>query len=233
MTLIDGNNIWYNPVYIYHYCFELVQKNGTDFYVKNRIYQDLVESRDLSMIALLLYELNKNSRGTSYVQICKNDPPDGYVMQPSKATKGQFDILPVELTRYLHNTNKSLLEQLKDSKLDKKRDYSGLIVVKIETSKEINYNEVVEYIGNADLRFSVWAIKVLQNNYNTMCELHVFNPKPIDMIVDIGKAAHDRLKENGSNVIEAKRTSSLDKVRVEENNNIDKKYLDKNFGWLN
>ena len=49
----------------------------------------------------------------------------------------------------------------------------------------------------------------------------------------IGKAAHDYLKESKFNVVEVKRVGSVNRVRVEKTKNIDKKYLDKNFGWLN
>lgn len=234
MPLKDDNNRWYSPVYIYSCCVDLVKEKGIDYWKKQGKFQKLIESRDLSIIALLLYKLNKGICGFPFVQICKNDPPDGYVIQPSKINKGQFDIIPIELTGFDGRQGKSLLEQLQDSKLLKDRSYNGcVVVVKIKIAEEIDYGEIRDYLNNRKIRYPIWAIKVFDSNVDTICELVIINPETKKIIINIGESAYKYQKENRFKMIIAKRTGSVERVRVEKANDIDPKYLDRNFGWLN
>lgn len=75
-------------------------------------------------------------------------------------------------------------------------------------------------------------MKVIETHPDTIVQLVVLNPKIQEITINVGEVANEYKQQKIQNVVEIKRAASIQKVRTEINNTIDKKYFDKKFGWL-
>lgn len=236
MTWKDDNKIWFCPAYVHSCCVGLVREKGIDQLKKEHKYKKLVESYDLSLTALAIYQLNKNTHGLPLIQIPKKDPPDGYIGQESKERFGDFDISEIELTRYDGKNGQTLLEQLLSSdKINSKYNKYGkrcVLLIKIEADIEPNYREVNRFLVEKQIPLAVWLLQIVQTHPDTIVKLTSLNPDIQAVHINAGEIAFLYKKQKIPNVLEVKRTGSKERVRREINNQLDKKYLDKNFGWL-
>ncbi len=230
------NKIWFCPAFIHQCCVELVQNKGIEQLKKERKYKKLIESYDLSLTALAIYALNKKTHELPLVQVSKQDPPDGYIGQESKERLGDFDISTIELTRYDAKNGQTLLQQLLSSdKINSKYTKYGeqyVLLVKVEDGIEPNYQEVNQFLIKHQIKFAVWALQIIQTTPDTIVSLTVLNLDIQIGYINVGEIAFLYKQNKVPNVLELKRTGSKEKVRKEINNQIDKKYLNKDFGWL-
>lgn len=231
----DGNNLWFNPLFVYSSCVELVKKKGIDQIKKENNYQKLVESYDISLLALVIYAFNNKSHALPFLQMPRKDPPDGYIGQESLIKKGTFSISTIEHTSYNSSRGQSLLDQLLSSKKlgDKYQKYDGLYVllIKVEEGENPNYEEVTNFLNKKDVKFAVWSLKVISKSPDTVVELNVLNPKLSSSKINVAKIANEYRVRKIPNIVKIIRVGSVKKVRMELDNNL-KKYQDKNFGWF-
>ena len=231
MPWIDDNKIWFNPLFVQSCCVEMVAKKGIEQIKKERKYKKLAESYDLSLTALAIYQFNKSTHELPYVQIPKQDPPDGYIGQESKERHGDFDISTIELTRYEGKNNQTLLQQLQSSdKINAKYNKYGekyILLIKVTEGINPDYKEVNKVLVEYKIPFAVWALQVIQNHPDTIAELTILNPDIQVVRVNVGEVAFLYREQKI-----LKRTGSKNNVRKEINNQVDKKYLNKDFGWL-
>lgn len=232
----DDNKIWFSPLFVQSCCVEMVTEKGIEQIKKERKYKKLVESYDLALTALAMYQLNKATHELPLIQMPKQDPPDGYIGQESKERHGDFDISTIELTRYNGKNGETLLEQLKSS--DKvnseynKYEEKYVLLIKIEEGVSPNYDEVNTFLVENKIPFAVWALQVVENHPDTIVKLTVLNPEIQVIHVNVGEVAYLYRAQKIPNALELKRVGSKEKVRKELNDQLDKKYLNKDFGWL-
>ena len=236
MTWRNDNKIWFCPAYIHSCCVELVKEKGIDQLKKEGKYKKLIESYDLSLTALAIYKLNKKTHDLPFIQIPKCDPPDGYIGQESRERLGGFDISTVELTRYDGAGGQTLLEQLQSSdKINPKYNKYGreyVLLIKVEAGVEPNYKKVNRFLVEKQIPFAVWSLQVVQTHPDTTVKLITLNPKIQVVHINVGEIAFLYKERKMPNVLEVRRTGAKGRVRKEINSQLDKKYLDKNFGWL-
>ena len=236
MPWIDDNKIWFNPLFVQSCCVEMVAEKGLEQIKKEHKYKKLAESYDLSLTALAMYQLNKSTHELPYVQIPKQDPPDGYIGQESKERRGDFDISTIELTRYEGKNNQTLHQQLLSSdKINAKYNKYGekyILLIKVIEGINPDYKEVSKALVENKIPFTVWALQIIQHHPDTIAELTILNPDIQIVRVNVGEVAFLYREQKIPNVVELKRTGSKEKVRKEFNNQVDKKYLNKDFGWL-
>lgn len=232
----DDNKIWFCPAYVHSCCVGLVKDKGIKQLKKERKYKKLVESYDLSLTALAIYALNKATHDLPLIQIPRQDPPDGYIGQESKKRFGDFDISTIELTRYDGKSGQTLLEQLQSSdKISSRYSKYGeqyVLLVKMEDGIEPDYAEVNKFLVEQKIRFAVWALQIVQVSPDTMVKLTVLNPDIQTAHINVGEIAFLYKQKKIPNVLEVKRVGSKGRVRKEINSQLDKKYLNKDFGWL-
>lgn len=236
MPWVDDNKIWFNPAYVHTCCVELVAEKGIGQIKKERNYKKLVESFDLSLAALTLYSLNKDTHELPLIQIPKKDPPDGYIGQQSIKNPEGFDISVIELTRFEGKNNRTLLEQLLASdKVNPNYSKYGshyVLLIKIEDGTYPDYEEVNNFLVKHKINYAAWALEITQSFPDTIAKLTILNPSIQVVEVNIGEVAFMYKQQKIAVAYENNRVGSEKSVRKEITNHLDKKYFNKNFGWL-
>ena len=236
MPWVDDNKIWFNPAYIHACCAEIVKERGIDQIKKERNYKKLVESFDLSLTALTLYSLNRDTHELPLIQIPKKDPPDGYIGQQSIKNPEDFDISVLELTRFEGKNSRTLLKQLLESdKVNPNYNKYGshyVLLIKIEDNTHPDYEEVNNFLVKHKINYAVWALEITQSYPDTTAKLTILNPNIQVVEVNIGEVALMYKQQKIAVAYENNRAGSKKRVRKEITNHLDKKYFDKNFGWL-
>lgn len=182
-------------------------------------FKALREAKSIAISALALYSLTNTP---TFMNLSENDPPDGYLMRHSREKKGTLDILKVESTHYFDNNGETLLEQLQRTKTPEKPIHGEeyVIIVELRTNKQINYEEIRDYLNSIHNPFPVWTIKPLQITPDTIAEIVIVNPKIHKIIVNAGEAAYNWKQNKLPDEIEIKRVGKVEDAKFEK---LDKK----------
>lgn len=210
---MDSPRVYYSPIKPFAYHYKLL--GIMDAIELDKQFKTLREAKSIAVSALVLYLLSNNP---TFINISDSDPPDGYIVRPSKEKFGTLEILKVEITHYFNNNGETLLEQLKRTKTPAKPMFGHeyLILVELRDSTPINYEEIRDYLNYINNPFPVWTIKPLQITPDTIAEIVIINPVIHKIVVNVGEAAHNWKQNKLPNEIEFKRVAKVEDVRYEE-----------------
>lgn len=188
--------IWHNPYNVYKHIARLTKKVGAEAIEKSGKLRPVREARITAITALAMY----NQTGKpAYIQLCKDDPPDAYIMQKSREVKGQLDISTIEITSYREGANETFLEQLKRTKTPYRyHKYSDRYILVIDqlTRYPIDFSEANTYLNDNNVPFPVWSFRAISLHPDTIGEMTIVNPTIHQLTINFGEAAF-RLKELG------------------------------------
>lgn len=214
MTISRTNSIWFSPVRVYKHIDRLTQKVGSETIEKENRFKPVREIRLAAVAALLIYKLTGKP---AYVQLCKSDPPDAYIMQESKEIIGQLDITTLEISSFLGNTPETFIDQLKRKAPKTHHKYSDeyILVYELKTYEGVNFDEAREYLNGINVPFPVWALLGKRIDGDTIAEFTIINPKTSSHEVNIGEAAFQFESLGIPDVLFVKRAGSAKSVRKE------------------
>jgi len=214
MTIRKTDTVWFSPVRVYKHIDRLTKKVGAEAIEKESKFKRVREIRLAAVAALLIY---KRTGNPAYVQLCKDDPPDAYIMQESKTIIGQLDITTLEISTFLGNTSETFLDQLKRKAPATFHKYSDeyVIVYELKTYNRVNFDEAREYLNKVKTPFPVWTLLGKNVNGDTIAEFTTINPDTYSSEVNIGETAFQFDSIGIPDVLFIKRAGSVKSVRKE------------------
>lgn len=145
------NKRWHSPTNVYMHIQKLVKDVGFEAINKNPLYQKVREARIGVVMAFILSQM----RGLpTFLRFPLKDPPDVYLMQPNDGT---MDIVTVEITSY-RESEESLLEQLKRTKLSQTYSYEYTLLVELLIKTKVGYDDIFKYKIEHKIDWPVWFL---------------------------------------------------------------------------
>jgi hypothetical protein len=211
--LIGAPKTWYSPTRPFNMQYKLLQ-----VFSPADIDKKFKKLREAKVLAILAFSLFSKTRNVTFFNTNESDPPDGYLMQGSEDEYGVLKILNVEITHYFGQKDETLLDQLKRTKTPITPIYGNdyLIVVELRTDKEINYEEIRDYLNSIGNPFPVWTIRPLQITPDTIAEIIIINPKIEKMEVNIGESADTYIRSKIPKILNIKRIGKPEHVQYKE-----------------
>lgn len=216
---VKSGNIWHSPLNVYWHVQKLIDKLGQNGLEKHKQYKMIRESQIAAVIALAMFRLRNIP---AYIQMYKPDPPDALIMQPSRTNKGQLDISTLEITQYRGNTNESLFDQLKRTKVGPKINTLSsfyILVVDLWPSIKVSdeeYKKIKDYLNENKIPYPVWVIQEKEKHPDTIAELTIINPELHKITVNIGESAHIYKQLGAPDVLRVRRVGNKNLVRIEK-----------------
>lgn len=189
MVVKKTGKIWHSPTNVYKHIHRLTKKVGSEAVEKHGKLKPVREARITAITALAMYRLTEKP---AYIQLCKSDPPDAYILQKSTKIRGQLDISTVEITIYRDSHKETLLEQLKRTKVPADyHKYSDkyVLVVDLLTNSQVNFGKINEYLNNNHTPFPIWTFRALSLHPDTIGEMTILNPRLHQIKINFGEAA--------------------------------------------
>lgn len=216
LTSRKTGKFWHSPYNVFWYIDRLTKKVGPETIEKHGKLKPVREARIVAITALAIYRLTGKP---AYIQLCKFDPPDAYIMQKSKEVKGQLDISTVEVTSYRRGARETFLKQLKRTKVPTthhKYSENYILVVDLLTKNQIDFGEVNKYLNDRLTPFPVWVFRAISLFPDTIGEVTILNPRIRQLRINFGEAAF-RLKSLGlPDIYSTREVESEDLVREDE-----------------
>lgn len=187
--------VWYSPIRAYSDYLLLAEEIGTVEIEQDRKYKKVYETRLLAVLCLALSNFQKIPY---FLQLCKNDPPDGLIMRMSPTQKGVIEVMQVEISSYLKRNGKlptdSLLDQLKRTKAVQghhKYTNKDTILIEIGLHYKGDFNEIHKYLSSINAPYTVWFIQEVVNKPDTIAELTICDVSASEVVqkrLNLGRA---------------------------------------------
>lgn len=213
--MVETTKFWHAPLNIYWHIQQLSKEVGSDAIETKAAYKSVRECRIGAIAALALFQ---RTGKPAYVQLCKRDPPDVFIIQPSDKIGGQVDITQIEITSYLKTSEESLLEQLRRTKVPAGINlYSEyyVLLVNLGVGLGIDYAPIRKYLNENQTPFPVWTLQEIQRSPNTTARLVIINPETKEIDLDVGKTAYLFKKLKLPDVVVIRRVGKIGSMHTE------------------
>lgn len=215
--MLTDDQIWFSPISAYSSFLKVRDEVGLEAVLSNRKYQRVMETRAVAVLCFAMYVADHTPW---WMQLCKNDPPDAFIMRASPTELGTKDVLGIEVTTYVRNKmgepDDTLLEQLKKTKMFAQyHKYTDHDVILVDLGNEYGagYEAVQSYMAEIDAPYEAWFIQEVQSTPNTLLQMTICNKELLaTRSIDIGQAWHDMKEANVPGKIRTQRVGSIEKV---------------------
>ncbi len=219
--MVSNDPIWFSPIRAYSEYLKLAETVGVEAIENDGQYKRVLETKALAILCFSMFVANKTPW---FLQLHRDDPPDGLIMRISPDKPGNHEVLGVEVTSYFRNKTgipkEPLLAQLKKTKMFKdyhKYSDHDIVLVDLGWGYKPDFNEIQEYMAEIGAPYQLWFLQEVQSQPDTIAEMTLCNTKEArQRKVNIGKAWHDMKKQNVFGVIRTKRVGDINKVGAKE-----------------
>jgi hypothetical protein len=219
--MVSNDPVWFSPIRAYSEYLKLAEKVGVEAIENDAQYKRVLETKALAILCFAMFVANKTPW---FLQLHRDDPPDGLIMRISPDKPGNHEVLGVEVTSYFRNKTglpkDSLLEQLKKTKMFKdyhKYSDHDVILVDLGWGYEPDFNEIHEYMADIGAPYQLWFLQEVQSQPDTIAEMTLCNTlEARQRKVNIGKAWHDMKAQKVFGAIHTIRVGNIDKVGAKQ-----------------
>jgi len=215
--MVSNDPIWFSPIRAYSEYLKLAETIGVEAIENDGQYKQVLETKALAILCFAMFVANKTPW---FLQLHRNDPPDGLIMRVSPDKPGDHEVLGVEVTSYFRNKTglpkEPLLDQLKKTKMFKEyHKYSDhdVVLVDLGLGYKPDFHKIHEYMAEIEAPYQLWFLQEIRAMPDTIAEMTLCNMQgAYQRKVNIGKAWHDMKEQNVFGVIRTQRVGSIDKV---------------------
>src|SRR5665213_3642724 len=217
---VSDDPVWHTPIKAYSDYLGVAEKVGVKPITEEDKYQKVYEARVVAVLCFALYQAEKIAW---YLQLRKSEITDAFIMRQSPTTKGDTEVLGVEVTSYFRRSKytpkQTVLEQLKKTKLfDNWHKYTDHDVVLVDLGMEYkpNFEEIQHYMTSIKAPYQLWFIQEIEpENEDTILSLTLCDTRGVHQRrLDIGEAWHTMKEKNIRGAIRTQRTTDVTKAGI-------------------
>lgn len=215
---VSDDQVWHTPIKAFSDYLGVAEKVGIEPILEEDKYQKVYEAR---VVAVLCFALYQAEAIPWYLQLRKSEVTDAFIMRQSPDTKGDSEVLGVEVTSYFkrskYSPKETVLEQLKKTKMfDNWHKYTDhdVVLVDLGNDYKVDFGEIQQYMASIKAPYQLWFMQEIEPEHeDTIIKLTLCDKDGVhDRRLDIGEAWHTMEENNIRGSIRTQRTADKTKA---------------------